>query len=66
MLTTPIIKKFFVTIDYSHTEDGEEAVNAVTVRKRIKDKIHKGADKTFKYRIITRDNRIKQQLRILC
>ena len=65
MLTTPIIKKFFITIDYSCTEGGEEAINTITVRKRIKNKIHKKADKAFKYRVITRDNRIKQQLRIL-
>ena len=59
-------KKFFTIINYSRVEGGGEAVDVITVRKRIKDEIHKGEDKAFKYRAITRDNCIKQQLRILC
>ena len=36
------------------------------MRKRIEDEVHKGEDKAFKCRAITRDNRTKQRLRILC
>ena len=66
MFTPPMAEEFFVTIDYSRVEGGGEAVDAVAVRKRIEDEIHKGEDKTFKCRAITRDNRTRQQLRILC
>ena len=59
-------EEFFITINYSRVEGGGEAVNVVAVRKRIKDKVHKKEDKAFKCRAITRDNHIKQQLRILC
>ena len=59
-------EKLFITINYSRVEGGGEAVNVVAVRKRIQDKVYKREDKAFKCRAITRDNRIKQQLRILC
>ena len=66
MFTPPLAEEFFVTIDYSRTEGGEEAIDAVAVRKRIEDEVHKGEDKAFKCRAITRENRTKQRLRILC
>ena len=66
MLTPPIAKEFFITIDYGCTKGEGEAIDAVAVRKRIEDEIHKGEDMAFKCRAIARDNRTKQRLRILC
>ena len=66
MFTPPMAEEFCVTIDYGGIVGGEEAIDAVAVRKRIEDEVQKGEDKTFKCRAITRDNRTKQRLRILC
>ena len=44
---TPRAEEFFCTINYNWVEGGEAVVDSVSLRQRIKKKVHKGEDKAF-------------------
>ena len=62
----PRAEELFCTIDFSRAEGGEEAADAVSVRRKIEEEVRKGEDKTFKCRAVTKSFRTKERLRILC
>ena len=47
-------------INFSYAEGGEGAANAISVRRKIKEKVQKGENKTFKCIAVTKNFYNKQ------
>ena len=51
----PKAEEFFCTIDFGHAEGGEDAADAISVRRKIEEEVQKGENKIFKCIAVTKN-----------